>query len=46
MNKTIRQIFVVVLGLFVLLLANLTYIQGFQEDKYAHNPLNLSLIHI
>ena len=40
MNKTIRQIFVVVLGLFVLLLANLTYIQGFQQDKYAHNPLN------
>lgn len=40
MNKTIRQIFVVVLGLFVLLLANLTYIQGFQQDKYAYNPLN------
>lgn len=40
MNKTIRQIFVVVLGLFVLLLANLTYIQGFQQEKYAHNPLN------
>ncbi|MDO5030269.1 MAG: penicillin-binding transpeptidase domain-containing protein [Corynebacterium sp.] len=40
MNKTIRQIFVVVLGLFALLLANLTFIQGFQEDKYANNPLN------
>ena len=24
----------------VLLLANLTLVQGFQEDKYARNPLN------
>lgn len=40
MNKTIRQIFVVILGLFAILLANLTYIQGFQQDKYALNPLN------
>nr|WP_120492578.1 penicillin-binding transpeptidase domain-containing protein [Corynebacterium lactis] len=40
MNKTIRQVFAVVLGLFVLLLANLTYIQGFQQDKYAYNALN------
>ncbi|ALA66396.1 penicillin-binding transpeptidase domain-containing protein [Corynebacterium lactis] len=40
MNKTIRQVFAVVLGLIVLLLANLTYVQGFQQDKYAYNPLN------
>ena len=43
MNKTIRQIFVVVLGLFVLLLANLTYIQGFQQDKYAVSYTHLTL---
>ena len=40
MNNTIRHVFVVVLGLVVLLLANLTLVQGFQEDKYARNPLN------
>lgn len=40
MNKTIRQIFIFVIGLCVLLLANLTYLQGFQQDKYAHNALN------
>lgn len=40
MNKTIKQMFTVIIGLTVLLLANLTYVQAFQQDKYAHNPLN------
>ena len=40
MNKTIRQIFVFIIGLAVLLLANLTYLQGFQQEKYAQNALN------
>lgn len=40
MNKTIKQMFTVIVGLTVLLLANLTYVQAFQQEKYAHNALN------
>ncbi|MEJ5918763.1 MULTISPECIES: penicillin-binding transpeptidase domain-containing protein [unclassified Corynebacterium] len=40
MNKSIRQVLIFTFVLLFLLFANLTWLQGFQQDKYAHNPLN------
>lgn len=38
MNRAIRNVSVFVFLLIVILLVNLTYIQGFKEDDYANNP--------
>lgn len=40
MNKSIRQVLIFSFVLVLLLLVNMTWLQGFQEDKYANNPLN------
>src|SRR5699024_842173 len=40
MNKSIRITSLFALVLIVILLANLTWIQGFREDELAQNPLN------
>ncbi|MDO5731021.1 penicillin-binding transpeptidase domain-containing protein [Corynebacterium sphenisci] len=40
MNKAIRQAMIFSLVLVLLLLANLTWVQGFQRERYALNPLN------
>lgn len=40
MNKSIRQTLTVVFVLILLLLVNLTWIQGFQQERYAENPNN------
>lgn len=40
MNKSIRQVMTFTIVLIVLLLANLTWVQAFRTETYAHNPLN------
>ncbi|MBV7294364.1 penicillin-binding protein 2 [Corynebacterium sp. TAE3-ERU12] len=40
MNKAIRQTMTFSLVLVLILLANFTWVQAFQEEKYAHNALN------
>lgn len=40
MNRGIRQTVTFVFILILALLINLTWIQGFQQDRYAQNPLN------
>lgn len=40
MNRSIRFVSIFALVLTLILLANLTVIQAFREDDYAHNPLN------
>lgn len=40
MNKSIRQTMFFAIVLVALLLANLTWVQAFRTEEYAHNPLN------
>lgn len=40
MNKSVRNVAVFSLFMVLILLINLTVIQGFREDEYAQNPLN------
>lgn len=40
MNRSIRNVSVFVFVLVAILLVNLTWIQGFQTEKYAHNSRN------
>lgn len=40
MNKSIRNTMIFILAMVIILLVNLTIVQGFKEDEYAKNPLN------
>lgn len=40
MNKSIRFTSLAAMVMVVILLLNLTWVQAFSQDKYAHNPLN------
>ena len=41
MNRSIRLVSLFAVILTAILLVNLTVIQAFSEDKYAHNPRNM-----
>ena len=41
MNRSIRLVSLFAIILTAILLVNLTVIQAFSEDKYAHNPRNM-----
>ena len=43
MNRSIRLVSLFAIILTAILLVNLTVIQAFSEDKYAHNPRNMRL---